>query len=444
MQNLISQIETVNALGRTNLAEKGVATEENITTFRIMQEILNIESGIAYKSVTYNVDGTVTIVDKDDRVITVELNYEDGKITNFVYNGKAVGLTYQGDELVEIGGTSVDLSSAPKPYVEPTVKASVGIIQVIPAVTIPTVMETIQNGATVQATSGIYYPCTLPSDYVEGAIYYTYADNVFTVAEVTSTTEGTYYRYSNDVVTPVEPSGAIYEETLTFAYDNDMEGYVASTNTSLPDISGTKIITINGEEVIAPLFYVDGMYQCMAYNSDFTNAYILGIMPSDDVSMIMLMDTNGTITDGEHTIKISQSNQIENYSVAVSANNGDYSMILLGGNFDTSTDITMTAVDNDGNTLFTNTERWHYPLSDNPYVYNDFYQENGDSIPITEAIANGRTITFTFTQTKSNNEVVTLTVSGEPKTVDLSNMSLPYDSTTYYCWGDITPWRHSY
>ena len=54
IQQLKTQIQNANALGRANLAEKGVTVEETATTYEIMQGIGNISSGASegnYKEV---------------------------------------------------------------------------------------------------------------------------------------------------------------------------------------------------------------------------------------------------------------------------------------------------------------------------------------------------------------------------------------------------------
>ena len=116
VQDLKTQIENVNALGRTNLAEKGVELSETATTYEIMSKIAEIVSGgggVTYTSIVYNTDNTVTLTDKDGAVHTMSCTYENGKLIGVAYDGKAVDLTYNGDALVKVGKTAVDVANAP-------------------------------------------------------------------------------------------------------------------------------------------------------------------------------------------------------------------------------------------------------------------------------------------------------------------------------------------
>ena len=117
IQQLKTQIQNANALGRTNLSEKGVKLPDTATTYNIMQAIAEIVSGggsgTEYTSIVYNTDNTVTLTDKDGAVHTMSCTYEDGKLIGVTYDGKAVDLTYNGDALVKVGKTAVDVANAP-------------------------------------------------------------------------------------------------------------------------------------------------------------------------------------------------------------------------------------------------------------------------------------------------------------------------------------------
>ena len=156
IQDLKTQIENVNALGRTNLAEKGVEVSADATTYGIMQAIAEIvgssgSGGVSYTNIVYNTDNTITLTDKDGAIHTMSCTYEDGKLIGVTYDGKAVDLTYNGDALVKVGKTAVDVANAPK---EPltTIKADSSVVGVILPVIVPTVTAEINNG-TVQADS---------------------------------------------------------------------------------------------------------------------------------------------------------------------------------------------------------------------------------------------------------------------------------------------------
>ena len=117
IQQLKTQIENANTLGRTNLSEKGVTVEETATTYDIMTAIAEIVSGggggTEYTSIIYNTDNTITLTDKDGIVHTMSCTYENGKLIGVTYDGKAVDLTYNGDALVKVGKTAVNVEKAP-------------------------------------------------------------------------------------------------------------------------------------------------------------------------------------------------------------------------------------------------------------------------------------------------------------------------------------------
>ncbi len=76
------------------------------------QAILDIVSGggTNYESIVYNEDNTITLTDKDGVIHTMECEYTDGKLTSVKYDGKAVELTYDGDVLIKVGKTAVNVN----------------------------------------------------------------------------------------------------------------------------------------------------------------------------------------------------------------------------------------------------------------------------------------------------------------------------------------------
>lgn len=75
---------------------------------------------VKYKSITYNNDNTVTLIDKDDNEATMNCVYTDGKLTELTLDGQNVALEYDGDVLVGVGQTIVDLGNVPEPTSAPT------------------------------------------------------------------------------------------------------------------------------------------------------------------------------------------------------------------------------------------------------------------------------------------------------------------------------------
>jgi hypothetical protein len=78
------------------------------------QAILDIVSGggANYTSITYNNDDTITLIDTDGTEHTMVCTYEDNVLKAVTYDGKAVDLVYDGEDLVGVGDTMVDVSNA--------------------------------------------------------------------------------------------------------------------------------------------------------------------------------------------------------------------------------------------------------------------------------------------------------------------------------------------
>lgn len=109
-----TKIESANALGIANLTEKGVEIGANATTYEIMKNIAEVAGGGGqYKSVTYNGDNTVALVDKQGVYHVIECEYTNNKLTGVTYDGSPIELTYDGTTLVKIGRTDVNIANAP-------------------------------------------------------------------------------------------------------------------------------------------------------------------------------------------------------------------------------------------------------------------------------------------------------------------------------------------
>lgn len=93
------------------IREKNGATEL-IPLADMPQAILDIVSGgtdIQYKSIVYNADDTISLTDKDGVVHTMKCTYENDKLIGVTFDGTDIRLTYDGDVLVKVGRTLVDL-----------------------------------------------------------------------------------------------------------------------------------------------------------------------------------------------------------------------------------------------------------------------------------------------------------------------------------------------
>lgn len=66
---------------------------------------------VVYKSITYNADNTVTLVDDKDVEHIMTCNYEDAKITSVILNEEEIALNYDGDKLIAVEDTVVNFDS---------------------------------------------------------------------------------------------------------------------------------------------------------------------------------------------------------------------------------------------------------------------------------------------------------------------------------------------
>ena len=114
INSIISQIQNANALGRSNLSLKGVNLSETATTYEIMQSIADVTGGeVEFTNIVYNEDNTITLTDKDGTTHTMVCTYDGDRLLSVTYDGEYVSLSYEGDTLVAVGGTDIDLSNAP-------------------------------------------------------------------------------------------------------------------------------------------------------------------------------------------------------------------------------------------------------------------------------------------------------------------------------------------
>jgi hypothetical protein len=101
-----------------------------------------------YKSITYNKDNTITLIDKNDVIHSMSCTYENNKMISITYDGRMINLSYDdNDALIGIGNKEINLKNAPtQPEVIQKLtscKASVGDI-ILPTYTEP-LAATIKN-----------------------------------------------------------------------------------------------------------------------------------------------------------------------------------------------------------------------------------------------------------------------------------------------------------
>jgi hypothetical protein len=117
------------------------------------QAILDIVSGgggVTYTNIVYNEDDTITLTDKDGVGHTMECEYTDGKLTSVKYDEKKVNLTYDGDVLVSIGKTAVDMVNAQTSGIEPLDHTVTFTVEGEPYEVV-----SVKDGNSVNAPSGI-------------------------------------------------------------------------------------------------------------------------------------------------------------------------------------------------------------------------------------------------------------------------------------------------
>jgi hypothetical protein len=105
--------DKLTAIGNAIREKNG--TTELIPLVDMPQAILDIVSGggAEYESIVYNEDNTITLTDKKGIIHTMECAYENDKLIGVTYDGKAIDLIYDGDVLVSIGKTVVDMANVP-------------------------------------------------------------------------------------------------------------------------------------------------------------------------------------------------------------------------------------------------------------------------------------------------------------------------------------------
>lgn len=114
INSIITKLQNANAIGRSNLSTKGVNLPETATTYGIMQSIADVIGGcVEFTSIVVNEDDTITLTEWNGNTHTMGWIYNDGKITDLIYDHKVIPLVYEGDNLVAVDGTLVNVSNIP-------------------------------------------------------------------------------------------------------------------------------------------------------------------------------------------------------------------------------------------------------------------------------------------------------------------------------------------
>jgi hypothetical protein len=65
----------------------------------------------AYKSITYNDDNTITLVDNDNEVHILSYSYENNKLTNVLYDEEEIELDYNNDNVTKVQQTNIEFGN---------------------------------------------------------------------------------------------------------------------------------------------------------------------------------------------------------------------------------------------------------------------------------------------------------------------------------------------
>jgi hypothetical protein len=76
-------------------------------------EAISRGNSICYKSITYNENNSITLVDEDDNIHNLSFDYEDGVLTNVVYDEKENELIYEDGVLTNVNGKEINLAEVP-------------------------------------------------------------------------------------------------------------------------------------------------------------------------------------------------------------------------------------------------------------------------------------------------------------------------------------------
>jgi len=129
-------------------------TTELIKPADMPQAILNLISSNSI-DFTYKDDNTIELLDKNNIAHILSCTYEDNKLVAISYDSKTIKLGYEGDVLVSVGNTAIDIANAPKTpatNVQTNVQANSCVAQVVSPVVLDTVTVKINSG-TVQVDS---------------------------------------------------------------------------------------------------------------------------------------------------------------------------------------------------------------------------------------------------------------------------------------------------
>ena len=94
------------------IEESGIVNADGSVKEKIEQLIEKAKTGGKdYADIIYNDDDTVTLVEKNGTEHTISCEFDNNRIISMTYDGTEVAVVYNGDELVSVGETEVDVAN---------------------------------------------------------------------------------------------------------------------------------------------------------------------------------------------------------------------------------------------------------------------------------------------------------------------------------------------
>lgn len=328
-------------------------------------------------------------------------------------------------------GFALGLASKGK-VIQKTIHADSSIVSVVAQVFIEDVAAEITY-KDVDISTGLYYPVKLPDSYVEGVTYYILENNQPVIVEVDNNTEGTYYRYSEEVinndlgevVTIAEFSG---ENTPEFVLNSDVgdDGLYATSLSLSENLEPNTIYTFvfdegTPNEGIEKVFPVGEDGSLMALSS-YPNKYNIAIMQMGE-NEYLLVSMDGTLV-GSHTVKILKdtNDMSERYVVRIFDNEklDIVAMDLSEGNYNVS------ITNSSGDVLYNSNELFEEVVGMNGMVDYDF--DRGETY---EVLSSGEECTLQIVDNSDNSVVIS-----SSNVVRSQVTFMGGDVYECYCWGN--------
>lgn len=118
-------------------------------------------NGVEYTDVVYNDDDTITLIDKKGIAHTIECLYESNKLEKKLigisYDGIGTRLNYEGNTLIKMGKTDINMENAPSTDMTETggarIVADASVSSVTLPIYIPTILVDTSNSIMVDASA---------------------------------------------------------------------------------------------------------------------------------------------------------------------------------------------------------------------------------------------------------------------------------------------------